>query len=63
MENGQEDEKSTPAKEVSAPIPSGMIVATQEDYAELLRRNPLAASQLEGIIWKRMYLELSATPS
>ena len=37
------------------------LVPTGEDLAKLLAMNPLAAAQLEGIVWKRAYAELAAS--
>ncbi len=36
------------------------VQATNEDIAELLRANPLAAQQLTAITWHRIALELEA---
>lgn len=43
-------------KEITPPV----ITATNEDLAKLVAMNPLAAAQLEAIIWKRAYAELKA---
>ena len=42
---------------ISVPIDS-LAIPTQQDYEEVMRRNPVAAAQLKEAIWRRMYVEL-----